>query len=103
MQFPQVTTAVRSALSSRGHHQRTPSPLWPRDVSCRPHVDRLKPTLAAGVRHSLYSSGGMEYDVVRSYWLTLFNVETWEEFLAHGSRVAGFGEKSWKSLQRIKP
>jgi hypothetical protein len=41
--------------------------------------------------------------MTRSYWLTLFTVETWNEFLAHGGDVAGFSERRWLAVQRIRP
>jgi hypothetical protein len=41
--------------------------------------------------------------MTRNYWLTVFTVETWNEFQHHGGDVAGFGEKRWASVQRIRP
>jgi hypothetical protein len=41
--------------------------------------------------------------VTSTYWLDLFSLETWNEFLDHGGKVSGFGEKRWKSVQQIKP
>jgi hypothetical protein len=41
--------------------------------------------------------------MARSYWLDLFTVETWKEFLDHGGDVSGFTEKRWPTVQKIKP
>jgi len=38
----------------------------------------------------------------QTYWLDLFTVETWKEFLDHGGDVTGFREKRWKTVQKIK-
>jgi hypothetical protein len=38
----------------------------------------------------------------QTYWLDLFTVETWKEFLDHGGDVTGFREKRWKIVQKIK-
>jgi len=39
----------------------------------------------------------------QTYWLDLFTVETWKEFLDHGGDVTGFREKRWKTvLTRIR-
>lgn len=38
----------------------------------------------------------------RNYWLTIFSVTTWQEFLDHGARVAGYSEIRWTTVQRIK-
>ena len=35
----------------------------------------------------------------RTYWLDLFTVETWKEFLDHGGKVSGFSEKRWATVQ----
>lgn len=40
---------------------------------------------------------------IQNYWLTLFNVKTWEEFLTAGGKVAGFRDRHYKVIQRIKP
>jgi hypothetical protein len=37
-----------------------------------------------------------------TYWLDLFTVETWKEFLDHGGKVSGFSEKRRKVVQGIK-
>ena len=37
----------------------------------------------------------------RTYWLDLFSVKTWEEFVAAGARVSGFRESRWSTVQRI--
>jgi hypothetical protein len=41
-------------------------------------------------------------NMTENYWLTVFTVETWQEFRNHGGDVAGFGEKRWKSVQKIQ-
>lgn len=38
----------------------------------------------------------------RNYWLSIFSVTTWQEFLDHGAGVAGFPETRWSLVQRIK-
>jgi hypothetical protein len=42
-------------------------------------------------------------NMTRSYWLDLFTVETWKEFLDHGGDVSGFSEKRHAVVQKIKP
>ena len=39
----------------------------------------------------------------RTYWLTLFNQSTWQEFLDAGAEVSGFPETQQKIVRRIKP
>ncbi len=39
----------------------------------------------------------------RTYWLNLFTIETWNEFLAAGSGVTGFSESRWSTVRNIKP
>ena len=39
----------------------------------------------------------------RTYWIVLFTVETWQEFLGHGGDVAGFSDKRWATVQKIQP
>jgi hypothetical protein len=41
--------------------------------------------------------------MARTYWLDLFTVETWREFLDHGGDVSGFSEKRRVTVQRMKP
>jgi hypothetical protein len=41
--------------------------------------------------------------MARTYWIDLFTVETWKEFLDHGADVSGFSEKRRATVQRIKP
>jgi hypothetical protein len=41
--------------------------------------------------------------MARTYWIDLFTVETWKEFLDHGAGVSGFSEKRRATVQRIKP
>ena len=31
--------------------------------------------------------------MARTYWIDLFTIETWKEFLDHGGDVSGFSEK----------
>jgi hypothetical protein len=38
-----------------------------------------------------------------TYWIDLFTMETWQEFLSHGGDVSGFSEKRRATVQRIKP
>lgn len=37
----------------------------------------------------------------RNYWLDLFTLESWEQFLAAGGTVSGFREKQWKRVNNI--
>lgn len=39
----------------------------------------------------------------RNYWLDLFTLKTWEEFLSAGGTVTGFRESRWATVQRIQP
>ena len=39
----------------------------------------------------------------RTYWIVLFTVETWQEFLDHGGDVVGFSDKRWATVQQIRP
>ena len=41
--------------------------------------------------------------MARTYWIDLFTVETWKEFLDHGGDVSGFSEKRQATVQRMKP
>jgi predicted RNA-binding protein len=38
----------------------------------------------------------------RNYWLDLFTPMTWEEFLAAGSKVSGFRDSRWSTLQKVR-
>jgi predicted RNA-binding protein len=38
-----------------------------------------------------------------TYWLDLFTGTTWQEFLDAGSKISGFRERRWKTVQAIKP
>ncbi len=38
----------------------------------------------------------------RSYWLSVFNATTWQEFLDAGAEVMGFPETQQKTVRRIK-
>jgi len=49
------------------------------------------------------SLGCQTVRVARTYWIDLFTVETWKEFLDHGGDVSGFSDKRWATVQRIKP
>jgi len=37
----------------------------------------------------------------RTYWLSIFNTDTWQEFLDAGGSVMGFPENRWKTVQRM--
>jgi predicted RNA-binding protein len=39
----------------------------------------------------------------RNYWLDLLTGATWKEFKAAGSKVSGFRESRWNTVQKIKP
>jgi hypothetical protein len=41
--------------------------------------------------------------MARTYWIDLFTIETWKEFLDHGADVSGFSEKRRATVQRMKP
>jgi hypothetical protein len=41
--------------------------------------------------------------MARTYWIDLFTIETWKEFLDRGGDVSGFGEKRHATVQRMKP
>jgi hypothetical protein len=41
--------------------------------------------------------------MARTYWLDLFTIETWQEFLEHGGDVSGFSEARWPTVQKMKP
>ena len=41
--------------------------------------------------------------MARTFWIDLFTIETWKEFLDHGGDVSGFSEKRWVTVQRMKP
>lgn len=38
----------------------------------------------------------------RNYWLDLFTMVTWQEFLDAGGAVSGFRESRWNTLQKVK-
>ena len=40
--------------------------------------------------------------LARTYWIDLFTIETWKEFLDHGGDVSGFSEKRRATVQRMK-
>jgi hypothetical protein len=40
--------------------------------------------------------------VARQYWLNLFTVITWEEFLKAGGAVTGFRESRWPRVQKLR-
>ena len=56
--------------------------------------------------HAAFSQFGLVrwqiIEMPQTYWLDLFTVETWQEFLDHGGDVTGFREKRWKTVQKIK-
>ena len=37
------------------------------------------------------------------YWVHVFSIETWREFLAAGAKVTGFRPKRWKIVSKIRP
>jgi hypothetical protein len=39
----------------------------------------------------------------RTYWLDLFTLNTWDEFLKAGGTVSGFRESRWAQVQKIFP
>jgi hypothetical protein len=41
--------------------------------------------------------------MARTYWIDLFTIGTWKEFLDHGGDVSGFSEKRRVTVQRMKP
>jgi hypothetical protein len=43
----------------------------------------------------------MEESMNRKYWLSLYTVKTWQEFLEHGAVVTGFKEYHSKTLEKI--
>ena len=63
-------------------------------------------TQGADAGHAAFSQFGLArwqaIDMPQTYWLDLFTVETWKEFLDHGGDVTGFREKRWKTVQKIK-
>ena len=38
----------------------------------------------------------------RNYWINLFTIETWNEFVANGATTTGFSESRWPTVQKIK-
>ena len=41
--------------------------------------------------------------MARTFWIDLFTIGTWKEFLDHGGAVPGFSEKRRATVQRMKP
>jgi hypothetical protein len=41
--------------------------------------------------------------MARTYWIDLFTIGTWKEFLGHGGDVSGFSGKRWATVERMKP
>jgi predicted RNA-binding protein len=41
--------------------------------------------------------------MARTYWLDLFTIETWQEFVDHGRTVSGFSEAGLATVKRMKP
>jgi len=39
--------------------------------------------------------------MARTYWIDLFTIETWKEFLDHGGDVSGFSEKRQATVERM--
>jgi hypothetical protein len=39
----------------------------------------------------------------RGYWVQVFNVETWNEFVQAGGSTSGFRLSRWGHLQKVKP
>jgi len=37
------------------------------------------------------------------YWVQVFSVDTWKEFLDAGAKVTGFRENRWGFVQQLKP
>jgi hypothetical protein len=63
-------------------------------------VVRVPPGLFLG---SYVGSVCQTMSMALTYWLDLFTVETWKEFLDHDGKVSGFSEKRRKVVQGIKP
>lgn len=40
---------------------------------------------------------------MRNYWLDLFTIKTWQEFLDAGGTVSGFRSSRWSTVQKIQP
>jgi hypothetical protein len=59
-------------------------------------------TQGADASHAAFSQFGLvrwqTIDMPQTYWLDLFTVQTWKEFLDHGGDVTGFREKRWKTV-----
>jgi len=70
---------------------RSPSRLVP---ICRDH----QPRSARSSPRSCQTVG-----MPQRYWLDLFTVETWKEFLDHGGTISGLSDKRWATVQKIKP
>ena len=41
--------------------------------------------------------------MTQSHWLTVFTVESWQEFLDHGGDVVGFSGRRWSSVRNFQP
>lgn len=69
-------------------------------------VPQGESTQGTDASHAAFSQFGLArwqtIDMPQTYWLDLFTVETWKEFLDHGGDVTGFREKRWKIVQKIK-
>jgi hypothetical protein len=39
----------------------------------------------------------------RTYWVQVFTLKTWQEFLAAGGKVTGFRSARWWRIQQLKP
>ena len=38
----------------------------------------------------------------RNYWLSIFNIKTWQQFLSFGGNTAGFSEVRWSVVQQLR-
>ncbi len=38
---------------------------------------------------------------IRTYWLSVFTIETWQEFINAGANVASFRAYRWKGMQKM--
>lgn len=45
----------------------------------------------------------MTLDKSQSYWVQVFNVETWNEFIHAGASTTGFRLSRWGYLQKVRP
>ena len=45
----------------------------------------------------------MEAAGSKTYWMQVFNENTWKVFLRHGANVTGFRDTRWNYIQQIRP